>query len=743
MRRARDDTPFDPPLRLPIGEASGVHAFAEVVSAGTSVQNRPGQCERLPRARPRNLEGIHAMTNVGLVLVTGAGGFVGSAVVRALLAAGYPVRALLRTTSPRANLAALPVDIVEGDMRDAESVARAMSGVRYVMHVAADYRLWSSDREEIRHNNVTGTRTVMEAALRAGVDARRLHEQCRRAGAARGRTGGRRVDGAHRGPGDRRVQAQQGGGPAPGRIDDRARRAAGRHRQSFDADRTARHPAHADGTHHRRGRLRPHAGLCRHRAQPRPCRRRRGGSRGRVERGKIGERYILGGQDVLLADMLRDIALIVGRNPPRLRVPRRLLYPAAAVAEMIAGRTRREPFLTLDGLRMAKNRMFFTSAKATRDLGFVARPYGEGLRDAVDWFRGAGHLQMTALVVAALACAAWLYRVAAARILLARAERDDAEDLTPAANAAWPRVVAIVPARNEAELIAASVGSLLRQDYPGEFGIVVVDDHSTDGTATVARDAAAAAMATQRLTVVPAPALPDGWTGKLWAMHTGAGHAEALPDPPDYLLFTDADIGYAPDTLTALVLRAQRKRSRVDVADGEAALRELRRARADSGVRLLLPDALSILPGSIARNRRLPRRPAAACWLRRRALQAARWNRRRPGRIDRRLRARASAEKAGPDLAGVDRPRAQPARVSHIRRHSSDDQPLRLRATALLAVAAGRHGSGHRGGVSRAAARRRMRVRHGPVACRGRLGADGAGPATHACASMAFRAGGA
>ncbi len=166
---------------------------------------------------------------------------------------------------------------------------------------------------------------------------------------------------------------------------------------------------------------------------------------------------------------------------------------------------------------------------------------------------------MTALAVAALACAAWLYVLLLRGFFWRCAERDDAEDLVPAANAAWPRVLAIVPARNEAELIAASVGSLLRQDYPGEFGIVVVDDHSTDGTATAARDAAAAAVATQRLAVVPAPALPDGWTGKLWAMHAGAGHAEALPDPPDYLLFTDADIGYATDTLTALVVRAQRR----------------------------------------------------------------------------------------------------------------------------------------------------------------------------------------
>jgi dihydroflavonol-4-reductase len=110
-------------------------------------------------------------------------------------------------------------------------------------------------------------------------------------------------------------------------------------------------------------------------------------------RGAVGERYILGGENVLLADMLRDIALLVGRRPPRLRMPRPLLYPAAALAEMIATRTGREPFLTLDGLRMSRHRMFFTSAKAIRNLGFQARPYAEGLRDAVDWFRRAGRLK--------------------------------------------------------------------------------------------------------------------------------------------------------------------------------------------------------------------------------------------------------------------------------------------------------------------------------------------------------------
>jgi dihydroflavonol-4-reductase len=112
-----------------------------------------------------------------------------------------------------------------------------------------------------------------------------------------------------------------------------------------------------------------------------------------LARGKIGERYILGGENVLLENMLRDIALIVGRTPTRLKLWRGPLYPIAAMAQTIATITGREPFLTLDGLRMSKHYMFFTSAKAKRELGFVARPYIEGLRDAVDWFRGAGYLQ--------------------------------------------------------------------------------------------------------------------------------------------------------------------------------------------------------------------------------------------------------------------------------------------------------------------------------------------------------------
>jgi dihydroflavonol-4-reductase len=105
-----------------------------------------------------------------LTFVTGASGFVGSAVVRALIRSGYAVRALVRRDSPRVNLDGLDVGIVEGDIRDADAVAIAAKGARYVLHVAADYRLWASDPDEITRTNVEGTRVVMTAAQAAGVE---------------------------------------------------------------------------------------------------------------------------------------------------------------------------------------------------------------------------------------------------------------------------------------------------------------------------------------------------------------------------------------------------------------------------------------------------------------------------------------------------------------------------------------------------------------------------------------------
>ena len=329
----------------------------------------------------------------GRVVVTGATGFVGSAVVRSLLTAGYPVRALCRTTSRRNNLAGLDVDFVDGDICDAGAVARAMAGARYVVHAAADYRLWARDRDAMMLTNVAGTRTVMEAALHAGVE--RIVYTSSVATLAL-RSNGEAADetvpltevaavGAYKrskvvaerlvdmmiardalpavivnpstpiGPRDikptptGRIIVEAACGRMPGFVD------------------TGLNLVHVDDV--------------------------ATGHVAALERGNVGERYILGGENVLLADMLRDIAHLVGRSPPRMKLPRGPLYPIAAAAEIIATMTRREPFLTLDGLRMSKHHMFFTSAKAERELGYRSRPYLEGLRDAVDWFRAAGYLR--------------------------------------------------------------------------------------------------------------------------------------------------------------------------------------------------------------------------------------------------------------------------------------------------------------------------------------------------------------
>jgi dihydroflavonol-4-reductase len=328
-----------------------------------------------------------------VVLLTGASGFVGSAIARALASAGYPVRALVRPPGARANVAGVALDIVEGDIRDAGAIARAMDGARYVVHAAADYRLWAPDADDMFRTNVEGTRAVMTAALRAGVekivytssvatlaprsDGRPADEttpldesaaigtyKCSKVVAERlvetliSRDGLPVVivnPSTPIGPRDVR--------PTPtGRIVVEA--ALGRMPAFVD---TGLNLVHVDDV--------------------------ADGHVAALERGRLGERYILGGEDVLLVDMLTEIAHLVDRRPPRLKLPRGPLYPFAAVAEVIARITGREPMLTLDGLRMSRYRMFFTSAKAERELGFRARPYQQALRDAVEWFRREGYIR--------------------------------------------------------------------------------------------------------------------------------------------------------------------------------------------------------------------------------------------------------------------------------------------------------------------------------------------------------------
>ncbi|MBS0469816.1 MAG: glycosyltransferase [Proteobacteria bacterium] len=145
--------------------------------------------------------------------------------------------------------------------------------------------------------------------------------------------------------------------------------------------------------------------------------------------------------------------------------------------------------------------------------------------------------------------AIWLYLLAGRGMFWVMKERDDAD--TPPKPAHWPSVVAVVPARNEADVIARSIGSLLAQDYPGAFRIVLVDDQSEDGTAKTARKLAGA----DELEIVSGSPRPVGWAGKVWAMKQGTEKAGT----PDYVWFTDADIDHRPDNLRSLIARAEHK----------------------------------------------------------------------------------------------------------------------------------------------------------------------------------------
>ena len=332
------------------------------------------------------------MSGDGLVLLTGASGFVGSAVARALRAAGFPVRALVRGTSPTAHLADLDLEFVRGDLRDPASLRPAFSGVRYLFHVAADYRLWARDPSELARTNIEGTRLLMQEAMLARVE-RVVYTSsvatlaARKDGVSADET--MPLDEASaigvykrsKVAAERAVEALAARGlpavivnpstpigprdvkPTPtGRIILEA--AAGRMPAFVD---TGLNMVHVDDV--------------------------AAGHLLAFERGRIGERYILGGQNASLAEILATVAQETGRTPPRIKIPRSAVVPLAYVTEAIAQFTGKEPMLTRDGLKMSKNKMFFSSAKAERELGYTARPYAEGVRDAIAWFRQAGYLK--------------------------------------------------------------------------------------------------------------------------------------------------------------------------------------------------------------------------------------------------------------------------------------------------------------------------------------------------------------
>jgi hopene-associated glycosyltransferase HpnB len=159
-----------------------------------------------------------------------------------------------------------------------------------------------------------------------------------------------------------------------------------------------------------------------------------------------------------------------------------------------------------------------------------------------------------ATLIAAVSLAIWIYLVFARGWFWRLRAFDNDQTIVVPLNR-WPRIIAVVPTRNEAETIGRAVAALVRQDYPGEFSIVVADDHSEDDTAELARRAGAECGASERISIHAAAPLPAGWTGKLWALDEGV--TQAARDAPEFYWFTDADVVHAPDTLLRLVVRAE------------------------------------------------------------------------------------------------------------------------------------------------------------------------------------------
>jgi glycosyltransferase involved in cell wall biosynthesis len=185
------------------------------------------------------------------------------------------------------------------------------------------------------------------------------------------------------------------------------------------------------------------------------------------------------------------------------------------------------------------------------------------------------------ILLAGVSLLIWIYLLVGRGGFWQARERDDVDE-TQQMLETWPSVVAIVPARDEADVIARSIGSLLAQDYPGYFRIILVDDRSSDGTAETARRAAHGA-GKDRFEILSGQERPAGWTGKVWAMRHGVIRAQET-FPPDYFLFTDADIAHTPDNLRKLVLRAER---------GRLVLVSLMAETADTCLRLLLRNVVS------------------------------------------------------------------------------------------------------------------------------------------------------
>lgn len=319
-------------------------------------------------------------------LITGANGFVGSAVLRLLLAEGHEVRALVRVRSNRNNLADLPVELMEGDLTDSASLRKAVTNCDYLFHVAADYRLWIPDPALMYRTNVDGTRLLLQHAGDAGVKKIVYTSSVATLGINPDKTPAnedtpvsladmighyKRSKYLAEEEVHKLVKSQQ----LPVTIVNPSTPIGPRDTKPTPTGRiivdclSGRIPAYVDT-----GLNIAHVDDV---------------ARGHVlalEQGEIGERYILGGEDMSLKSILEIICEIGKRKPPTISIPHNLILPIAKLIEIWAGFTGVEPLTTVDGINMAKKHMYFSSAKAKEKLGYQSRPARAAIDDAIAWF---------------------------------------------------------------------------------------------------------------------------------------------------------------------------------------------------------------------------------------------------------------------------------------------------------------------------------------------------------------------
>ena len=310
-----------------------------------------------------------------------------------MLQAGCSVRALARQASPRQHLENLDIGFVAGDLNDSASLAHALEGCQYLFHVAADYRLWLKHPQEMFKTNVDGTRALMEAAIDVGVERIVYTSSVAALGLMK--------DGS---------KADE---ETPTSLKDKV----GPYKQSKylaeqEVLRLMRernlpavivNPSTPVGP--RDVRPTPTGRVILEAAQGKmPAYVDTGLNLAHVDdvaaghllalhKGRIGEKYILGGDDLSLAEMLRITCNYAGVKAPTINIPRQLLYPLAFGMEVWANITGKEPMTTIDTLKMAAKKMYFSTAKAERELGYTHRPARQGLTDAVDWFRANGYVR--------------------------------------------------------------------------------------------------------------------------------------------------------------------------------------------------------------------------------------------------------------------------------------------------------------------------------------------------------------